>query len=106
MSHTKRLLRIPLLTSLICLGAWGSVMAEPQITRGSIIASTCFTCHGTDGEAKGTMPSLNGFSAERIERVMNEFRAGTRAATVMSRHASGYTDEEIRDLAQYIGQLQ
>jgi len=28
-----------------------------------------------------------------------------RASTVMGRHASGYTDEEIKEVAEYLGNL-
>jgi sulfide dehydrogenase cytochrome subunit len=34
------------------------------------------------------------------------FRSGQRASTVMGRHASGYTDEEIVEVSNYFGNLQ
>jgi len=32
-----------------------------------------------------------------------DFKSGKRYSTVMMRHAKGYTDEEIRLIAQYYG---
>lgn len=77
-----------------------------EISRGSIIAATCYTCHGTYGVSPGTIPSINDISAERIATMMKEFRSGQRVSTVMGRHASGYNDDEIAEVAQYFGNLQ
>ncbi|MBD3620176.1 MAG: c-type cytochrome [Chromatiales bacterium] len=79
--------------------------ASAEISRGQILASTCFACHGTDGKSPGAIPPINGYPAEVIERQLKGFRDGSRAATVMNRHAKGYTDEEIRLLAEYLGTL-
>jgi cytochrome subunit of sulfide dehydrogenase len=83
-----------------------AAFAQQEITRGAVIAATCYTCHGTNGVSTGNMPSINEISTERMIGILNGFRTGTRAATVMGRHASGYTDDEIREVAQYFGNLQ
>lgn len=77
----------------------------PEITRGTVIASTCYACHGTYGVSPGTIPSINDISTERMISMLKGFRSGQRASTVMGRHASGYTDEEITEVAQYLGNL-
>ncbi len=87
-------------------GLGTSVASAQEITRGQVIGTTCFTCHGTNGISPGTMPSINEISAERMVSILNGFRNGTRAATVMGRHASGYSDDEIREVAQFLGSLQ
>lgn len=76
-----------------------------DVTRGQILASTCFACHGTDGKSPGAIPRLHGYSAEILASQLKGFRDGTRPATVMNRHAKGYTDEEIDLIAEYIGSL-
>jgi sulfide dehydrogenase cytochrome subunit len=85
---------------------WVNVAQAQGITRGAIIATTCYTCHGTKGVSQGAIPSINDISPDRMARTLKEFRDGTRASTVMGRHASGYTDEEILEVAQYFGKLQ
>lgn len=76
-----------------------------EISRGAIIATTCYTCHGTYGVSPGTIPSINDLSVDRMTTMLKEFRSGQRASSVMGRHASGYTDDEIADVAQYFSKL-
>ena len=76
------------------------------ISRGEVIATTCYTCHGTFGVSPSTIPSINDISPSRMVDTLKGFRSGQRASTVMGRHASGYTDEEIVEVSNYFGNLQ
>ncbi len=67
----------------------------------ALLASSCAACHGTHGHSVGIMPALVGLSERYFIDKMNAFRASTRPATVMIRHARGYTDEEIKLLAKF-----
>ena len=88
-------------------GLLGAAAAQAQeISRAAIIATTCYTCHGTFGVSPGTIPSINDISADRMVSILQGFRSGQRASTVMGRHASGYTDDEIKEVAEYLGNLQ
>ncbi|MBN1278332.1 MAG: sulfide dehydrogenase [Chlorobium sp.] len=71
--------------------------------RGEILSLSCASCHGTDGKSVGIIPSFYGKSPEYLEAALKDFRSGTRYSTVMIRHAKGYSDEEIRLIAQYFG---
>jgi sulfide dehydrogenase cytochrome subunit len=88
--------------ALLCAAA---VQAQ-DISRAGVIATTCYTCHGTYGVSPGSIPSINDISAERMESILQGYRSGQRVSTVMGRHASGYTDDEIKEVAQYFGNLQ
>lgn len=77
-----------------------------EISRAAVIASTCYTCHGTYGVSPGSIPPINDISAERMVNILQGYRSGQRVSTVMGRHASGYTDDEIKEVAQYFGNLQ
>ena len=74
---------------------------SPAAVRNMI--SNCYSCHGTDGRSPGSIPSLTGKNAEQALLVLKEFKSGKLAATVMTRHAKGYTDAELEALANYIG---
>lgn len=76
-----------------------------EILRGEVLASTCFACHGTDGKSTGSIPSINGIPADSLRRTLQEFRDGRRPATVMDRHAKGYSDEEIASIADYLSRV-
>jgi sulfide dehydrogenase cytochrome subunit len=69
-------------------------------------AATCAACHGTEGRDQGAIPAIAGRGAETLYRALIEFKAGQRpAATVMHQHAKGYSDDELRRLAQYFAAL-
>lgn len=67
-------------------------------------AATCAACHASGSAAAGGIPSLAGKDADQILRALLEFKNGQRpAATVMHQHAKGYSDEELRRIAQALG---
>ena len=76
-----------------------------EITRAAMLSNSCAACHGTDGKSPGAIPAIHGKSAQFISQSLLEFREGKRPATVMGRHASGYTDEEIQLIADYFSSL-
>jgi cytochrome subunit of sulfide dehydrogenase len=63
-------------------------------------AASCLGCHAAAG-ADNPVVSLSSLTAEQIEAAMQAFRSGTRASTVMDRIAKGFSDEEIRAIAQW-----
>jgi cytochrome c553 len=65
------------------------------------VAANCANCHGTNGIAKGAMPSLAGQKREYIVEQMRAFRDGKRPATVMHQLSKGYTDAQIDAVADH-----
>ena len=86
---------------LLAAFAFASEAQASEITRAVMLSNSCAGCHGTDGNSPGAMPSINGKSAQFISRALLEFREGKREATVMGRHAVGYSDDEIQLIADY-----
>ncbi|MEW6119521.1 MAG: cytochrome C [Pseudomonadota bacterium] len=88
------------------LALLGAASASAQtISRGEVIASTCYTCHGTHGVSPSTIPSIDYIPAARIVETLKAYKAGTRYSTIMGRHASAYTDEEIVEAANHLASL-
>ncbi len=81
-----------------------AAQANADVSRAELIVSTCLACHSGNAmdSDNATIPDLtNGYPGFLIASQMKAFRDGTRPATVMGRHASGYTDAEIEALAEY-----
>jgi cytochrome subunit of sulfide dehydrogenase len=65
-------------------------------------ASSCSCCHDAK-IASPSVPPLKERPAAEIVTAMEAFRAGTREATVMTRIAKGFNDEETRAIAAWLG---
>jgi cytochrome c553 len=73
---------------------------DPTVSRN--LAASCFTCHGTEGNSVGGVPpSLAGRDRAELVRILKEFKAGKRPATIMHQQAKGYTDEQLELIAGY-----
>ena len=65
-------------------------------------ASSCSGCHDAK-IASPSVPPLKGRPAAEIVSAMEAFRTGSREATVMTRIAKGFTDDETRAIAAWLG---
>ncbi len=73
--------------------------AHPNLARN--LAAQCANCHGTDGKSDQAIPALAGRPADYMNAQMKAFKEGTRPATIMHQLAKGYTDEQIKLMADY-----
>ncbi len=64
-------------------------------------AAACSGCHPASTRVTSPVPRLAGLDRAAIVRAMEDFRTGTRAATVMDRIAKGFTDAEIQAIAAW-----
>ena len=71
------------------------------VSRGALLASMCNTCHGKDGAGAAPMPALAGIPVADFVDIMQVLASGEQPNTIMSRHAQGYTEEELRAMAEY-----
>lgn len=88
--------------------ASGSVAAQDAAATERQVrawAASCAACHNTDGRSVGGFPALAGRAADDTYRTLIEFKAGKRPATVMHHHTRGYTDEELRRLADWFATI-
>ncbi len=70
-----------------------------------VIAATCMACHGPGGKSPNAIPSLAGLPQHDFVARMKAFQTGEREATIMQRHAQGYTDVELAALGAYFAGL-
>jgi sulfide dehydrogenase cytochrome subunit len=78
----------------------GNAIAQ-GVDRGHFLASMCFICHGYRGQGSKRVPSLDDHTAKELIEYMQGFKTGEESSTIMGRHAAGYTDEEIRLIAEF-----
>jgi cytochrome subunit of sulfide dehydrogenase len=90
------------LALLVALSAGALPAAAQSVDRQARTwAASCAACHGTEGRSPGAIQALAGRDADTLYRALIEFKTGQRpAATVMHQHTKGYTDEELRRIAQ------
>jgi len=75
--------------------------AMADMASGEVLANTCFSCHGTDGNSAGAMPTISGKSEQFIVDQLRAFKTADPDVTVMGRIAKGFSDDEINALAQF-----
>ena len=75
--------------------------ASPTRAQPPAGAAACSGCHPASSGVSSPVVRLAGMDRESIVRALQEFRAGTRAGTIMDRIAKGFTDEEIQALAAW-----
>jgi cytochrome subunit of sulfide dehydrogenase len=66
-------------------------------------AAACSDCHPTSNQADIPVPRLAGRNPSDIVAAMQGFRSGQRQGTIMDRIAKGFSDEEIRAIADWLG---
>jgi len=79
-----------------------AVQAAPP--PGQLLASQCAQCHGTNGQAVSGFESISGKSAADMFKLLLEMKTRP-AETIMDRQARGYTDAQLRLIAEYLAKL-
>lgn len=85
-------------TALLMIASSAAAESPPQLAPSG--AASCSGCHAPAGIG-GLVPSIAGRPADEIVAAMTAFRADQRPSTVMNRIAKGFTDEEIRAIADW-----
>jgi len=77
--------------------------ADSQTLYTQSLAATCANCHGTQGKSlkDPSVPGLAGRPSAYLIEQMQAFKTGTREATIMHQIAKGYTDEQVKQMADY-----
>ena len=74
--------------------------------KAAYAAKGCIGCHGAGGKSQfPTYPSLRGRSTAFVRQNLTNFRNGSRQSPTMNAMASGLSDDDIENLAAYIGSL-
>lgn len=94
----RSLLGLPFALASFCVAAQ-TTPAEPP--PGRLLASNCFQCHGYNGKSSIGFERLAGESSSEIYNELREMRAKV-PPKMMDMHARGYTDAQLRLIADYL----
>lgn len=99
----RRVTRCIMLVGVVAvMGITDASSAENQVSpTGRLLASNCSQCHGTNKAAAG-FDALVGKPANKLMRELEKYQSGAEGEGIMTRHALGYTDQQLRDIAQWL----
>jgi cytochrome c553 len=95
-------LRFCILAAMTMLASAAVIAKDVSPPSGRTLATTCTGCHGPEGQSAGAIPSLHGWKEADLLQAMLDFKNDRRPATMMNRHAKGFSDEELAALAREI----
>lgn len=96
------LLLAPLLAAAQAAAPAAAPAAEFQA---QIWASGCMACHGTEGKAEGVALTIGGRQADELYGILLAYKLGQRQGTIMQQHVKGYSDDELRRIAQFFARF-
>lgn len=82
-----------------CLLGPQALAADDEL--GAFLAETCAACHQADVR-DSAIPSIAGLDEARFVSLIQAYRTGSRADSVMQAVANSLTDEETAALAHYL----
>jgi cytochrome c553 len=81
--------------------------AEGDAAHGKVLGYTCLGCHGIPNYKNVyptySVPELRGQHPEYIVTALKAYRSGERGHATMHAHASTLSDQDMQDLAAYLG---
>jgi len=101
-----RIYRIVLLILLLVSNLFAHTLFAREVERVKILAGNCSTCHGPQGQGYELIPKIAGLDKDELIKLLEGFKVGKETATIMDRHASGYTTQEIKQLADYFSKME
>lgn len=97
----RRMCRPLAITSVFVFSCSGLFAAPPA---GRLLASQCFQCHGTNGQAVGGFESVSGKNANEMFNELREM-SQRRPESIMDLQARAFTPDQLRLIANYLATL-
>ena len=106
-SRANKILPLALTTFVsfaFCQSLHAQVNTSEQLNLAGL-AATCASCHGTNGHGASppVLVTLNGLTAEYMTEQLLAYRSGSRAGTIMPKIVKGYSEDQLKDIARYLG---
>lgn len=85
-------------TCFVMLAAYADVVIAEN---GQLLAAQCYQCHGPNGRSKGEIDSIAGKSSSGLYGDLLEMKRKQKIE-IMHLQAKNYTDQELREIANYL----
>lgn len=104
--RSASLMLVTALTGTLILAAASPGFAQQAgngpISDTALAAQACNVCHGSQTYVSPTMPPIHGADAATLYQSLIEFKTDRKPYTIMGRIARGYSDEQLKALADYL----
>jgi sulfide dehydrogenase cytochrome subunit len=101
---SRRLFPASLLLSFSLSTMSGITLADdPAVNR--LLASQCAQCHGTNGYSDNEIEGIAGEEAKDMYEDLIDMKGEDKPEGIMDHQALGYSDDQIRRIAQYYASL-
>jgi len=105
MKLLAHLLTAAALAAPVYVAAQDAKATKPDLAKGEAkYTAVCAACHGADGNsAVAANPKLAGQHPAYLVKQLQEFKSGKRASAVMQGFAATLSDEDMRNIAAWLG---
>lgn len=89
----------------MCCLAGLSFGADYDPLKGEMLSLSCASCHGTEGKSETITPYIAGMGKTTLYQILLDYKHGKREGTIMQKHAKGFTDDELEQVAYYFSKV-
>jgi sulfide dehydrogenase cytochrome subunit len=91
--------------SLCVLASISLYGAQYNKDQAVMLSLSCASCHGTDGRSVSITPTIAGMGKAYLQSTLLDYKYGRKEGTMMGKHAKGFTDAEIEQIAYYFSKV-
>jgi sulfide dehydrogenase cytochrome subunit len=93
-----------IILSVVCICSFSFAVDYDPI-KGKMLSLSCASCHGTDGKSIVTTPYIAGIGKTTMYKTLLDYKYDRLQGTMMQKHAKGFTDEELEQVAYYFSKV-
>jgi cytochrome c553 len=105
--RSRFVVAVSVMVAAVCLGYVAPASAAGDPVRGKILGYTCLGCHGIETYKNVyptySVPRLRGQHAEYLVAALKAYGNGERGHATMHAHAASLSDQDMQDVAAYLG---
>ena len=97
---------VGIILSMYAVNGYAQDRQDISARQIELLAASCANCHGTDGRLETSIPAIANRSVRVLEAQLLAFKYDDQPqVTVMDRIAKGYSEAQLKALAEYFATL-